>query len=54
MERKQELTDKIEGLLVALKATIDQSTVRDISNQIQTYALEYKQVTGEWYRREWK
>jgi len=45
------LEDKIEGLLVARKATIDEDTTFKLEQQIRQYAIQYKEVTGNWYVR---
>ena len=39
---RQELTDKIEGLQIALNATIDPQTIYQIRQETKQYALEFR------------
>lgn len=51
---KKELTDKIESLLMVLKATLHEPTRKETENRLKNYAMQYKETTGDWYRREWR
>ena len=46
-----ELSDKIEGLLMARQATIEEEEIFKLESSIKQYALKYKEVTGDWYRK---
>jgi len=46
-----ELSDKIEGLLIARQATIEETIIFKLEAMIKQYANKYKEVTGDWYVR---
>ena len=54
-KKVKELEDKIEWHLKTMNASIEGSTTHRISKElIVGYALQYKKLTGDYYRRNWE
>ena len=55
IDKKKELTDKIEFNLRNIRFLDPNSRTYKVREQlIRKYAQEYKKLTGDWYRRDWK
>lgn len=51
---RQQLTDKIEAKLIALRATQDMQSRDILANEIKDHAIQYHNLTGDYYQREWQ
>lgn len=54
MKTKESLTDVIERLYVQWQNAKEEDDKDFLATQVKKYALQYKEVTGDWYVREYK